>query len=254
LKKMKRLIQKLAPGTRLHRPVIWLGLALFLNGCSSNPIERIKRDLDQYPEYSITLQDMNREGNFFFDHYHQYKIVYGQATEGTEDLSYFDQILDWEKVDEQLYEKYRSFLGMVLVSKGRDGKVADVQYPPGYQYVGDDRYGRWRTGSGGRSFWEFYGQYAFMSHMFSAFQRPIYRTDWDSYNDYRSRGRPYYGTNNQYGTKGEYTRTANPTFFQRQQARAQARQQSFSQKVQQRAGRSSMSSTRSRSSSRSGGK
>ncbi len=251
---MKEIIEKLEPKGRFRRPVAWLSLALLLSGCSRNPLERIKRDLAQYPEYSITLQDMNTEGNFFTDYYHQYKIVFGQATEGTEDLSFFDQVLDWEKVDEQIYEKYRSFLGMVLVSKSPDGKVADVQYPPGYQYVGNTRYGSWRNDNRGNSFWEFYGKYTFMSHMFSSFQRPIYRSDWNSYSNYRSRGQPYFGTNKQYGTQGEYTRASNPTFFKRQQARAQARQASFAQKVRQRAARSSMSGTRSRSSGRSGGK
>ncbi len=53
----------------------------------------------------------------------------------------------------KVYRRYEPYLGMVILSKGENGEVADSQFPPGYQYVGNERYGRWRTGSSGGSFW-----------------------------------------------------------------------------------------------------
>ena len=82
---------------------------------------------------------------------------------------------------------------MVVLSKGPDGTVDRDEHPPGYQQVGDERYGQWRDDGGGRSFWEFYGQYALLSNLIGGFGRPIYRDDWDGYRDARGRGQTYYG-------------------------------------------------------------
>ena len=232
----------------LARNSLWGLLGLLLLACgSASSLERVKRDLSRYPEYSIILEDMREEGNFFKDYYHRYKVVYGQKASSGDELEYQNELTNWYKIDKKEYDKYANNLGMVLVSKSKDGQVSDVQQPPGYQYVGDQRYGQWRRDSGGNSFWEFYGKYAFFSHMFGMFSRPIYRNDWDSYRNYRSSGRPYYGNNRQYGTNGTYTKRTNKTFFERRQQRDAARKARFSQRVQQRTRRSNMSGARRRS-------
>ncbi|MCG8604027.1 hypothetical protein MJD09_03380 [bacterium] len=232
----------------LTKKCLWGLLALLLLACgSASSLERVKRDLNRYPEYSIILEDMREEGNFFKDYYHRYKVVYGQKAKSGDELEYQNELTDWYKVDKKEYEKYANNLGMVLVSKSKDGKISDVAQPPGYQYVGDQRYGQWRRDSGGNSFWEFYGKYAFFSHMFGMFSRPIYRNDWDNYSDYRSRGRPYYGNNRQYGTNGTHTKRTHKTFHDRQLRKDAARKARFSQRVQQRTRRSNMSGARSRS-------
>ncbi len=228
--------------------ILWLFLALFVVSCAaSSPLGKVKSQLNKYPEYSIMLEDMKEEGNFFKDYYHRYKIVYGEKSGGSEELEYQNEITDWYKVKKKEFQKYFNNLGMVLVSKGKDGKIDDVQHPPGYQYVGDQRYGTWKQDSSGNSFWEFYGKYAFFSHMFGMFSRPIYRSDWGSYRDSRSQGRPYYGSNRQYGTTGEYTKRTNKTFFDRRQQKELARKSRFTERVKQRARRSKMSGARSRS-------
>ncbi len=227
----------------------WLVLLpLLVLACgASSPVDRIKSDLKQFPEYSVILEDMREDGNFFKDYYHRYKIVYGQKSSGVEELEYQSSITNWYKISKKEYKKYANNLGMVLASKSKDGQVSDVQHPPGYNYVGDQRYGQWRRDDRGGSFWEFYGKYAFFSHMFGMFSRPIYRNDWNSYRDYRSQGRPYYGNNRQYGTNGSYTKRTNKTFFERRKQREQVRKTRFSQRVRQRARRSRMSGMRSRS-------
>lgn len=259
--------------------VLLLLMVAGASGCSTSttPLERLKRELAKYPEFSILLEDMKEEGNFFKEYFHRYKIVraeapaagspagsaenrkhapdrlvavkavQGQDEGGEPDLTYRTEITDWYEVSAEEYEKDANYLGMVLVSKSRDGKVADAPAPPGYQYVGNPRYGRWRAGSNGNSFWEFYGKYAFFSHMFGMFNRPIYRSDWNSYRVNSSRGVPYFGRNNQYGTHGTNTKYTNRSFFQRQQARTRARQSRFSDRVRSRVGRSRSSGVRSRS-------
>ena len=196
-------------------------------GCATEtPLDRLQRGLEPFPEYSITLQDMRADG-----YYHQYGVVVGEAQAGSEDLVFRDSILDWQKVGRRVYEQYQPHLGMVILSKGSDGIVDQNQHPPGYQQVGNERYGQWRDEGGGRSFWVFYGQYALLSHMIGGFGRPIYRNDWDGYRSARNRGQTYYGPGGAYGTNGSVTRQTNPGFFRRQQTRQAASSRSCGERV-----------------------
>lgn len=214
---------------------------------ASTPLERLKSELSRYPEYSILLEDMKEEGNFFKDYFHRYKLVYAEETGIPDSLVYQSEITDWYKVSKKDYEKYVNYLGMVVASKTRDGQVLTTASPPGYQYVGDPRYGQWRRDASGNSFWEFYGKWAFLSHMFGMFNRPIYRNEWDEYRRYSSQGRPYFGRNREYGTTGRYTQQTHKSFFERRQQREAARKARFSEKVKQRVRRSRMSGVRRRS-------
>ena len=195
-------------------------------GPTETPLDRLRAQLEQYPEYSVTLQDMREDG-----YYHQYGVVIGEPQAGSEDLVYRDSILDWQKVGRRTYQQYQPHLGMVILSKGADGIVDRDQHPPGYQQVGNERYGQWRNDGGGQSFWVFYGQYAMLSHMIGGFSRPIYRNDWNGYQTARGRGQTYYGAGGAYGTNGSVTRQTNPNFFRRQQTRQAARSRSFGQRV-----------------------
>ena len=222
-------------------------LAVIAAACGrSTVVEKLQDDLEAYPEYSIILEDMKEEGTFFNDYYHKYKTIYGEKADG-DSLAYRTEITDWQKVRDKEYDKLAPYLGMVVASKSPDGEVSDTPQPPGYQYVGDSRYGQWRTDSHGNSFWEFYGKFALMSHLFGMMGGPVYRNDYNDYRRYRNSGRPYYGKNNSYGTNGTLTKKTNPTFFQRKQATEAARKQSFSNRVKQRTRRSNMSGVRSRS-------
>lgn len=223
-------------------------LSLMISACGKvSEVGIIQRQLDRYPQYSIILEDMKEEGNFFTDYYQKYKIVYADKVAGSDSLAFYTDITEWRRVTEKEYQKYAPYLGMVLASKGADGRVSNEQYPPGYQYVGNPQYGQWRTDSNGNSFWEFYGKFAFMNAMFNLLAGPVYRNDWDSYRGYRGSGRPYFGPNQKYGTDGSYTKQTKPTFYQRRQGRELAQKQSFSNKVKQRTRRSRMSGFRSRS-------
>ncbi len=210
--------------------VALMAAVLVVAACNSQtPLERLERQLEEFPEYSVTLQDMRADG-----YWHQYGVVAGQSQAGSEDLVYRDSILDFQKVGRRTYARYQPHLGMVILSKGPDGVVdKQNQHPPGYQQVGNERYGRWSDRGGGQSFWVFYGQYALLSHMIGGFNRPIYRNDWNGYRDARGRGQTY-TANGVYGTNGSGTRTTNPNFFRRQDNRQAARSRSFSQRVNSR--------------------
>lgn len=221
------------------RLCLFLALVWFLMpGCSSepdNPLTEISQALKGVPNYSVILADMNEEGNFIKSYYHKYQIVTPEKTADT----------DWKPVSKKLYEQYLPFLGMTIFSK-KDGVETADSSPPGYNYVGDKRYGEWRNDSSGNSFWVFYGQYALLSHLLGG--GPIYRRDYDTYRTNRSQGRPYYGPEKQYGTAGSLTKKQKPDFYSRRMSKQQKSSSSFGSKVDNRIGRT-RSSTRSRSSS-----
>lgn len=229
---------------------------LALMGCAAvaDPLEALARDLEQYPEYTVILNDYRQEGNFFSTYYQQYKVVVGEGSGG--DLSYREEIRDFVPVPQRLYERLEPYLGMAILSKSADGSVTDTPFPPGYQYVGNPQYGSWVRDNDGNEFWQFAGQYLLLSTIFNAFDGPrrVYRDDWGGYTTARRSGAPYFGTGNRYGTSGTLTRQTNPTFFERQQARQAASRQSFSNRVGSRIGRSSGSSYRGGSSFSFGGK
>ncbi len=213
------------------RWIVWIGLSLVVVGCvAGDPLERLQGELDRYPEYSVILADMREEGTFSTEYWHQYRVTTGESEEGSDDLVYAENIRDLERVDRGTFARYQPYLGMVILSKGTDGNVDHDQHPPGYQYVGNERYGQWRGDGRGGSFWEFYGRYALISHMIGGFGRPIYRNDWNSYRDFRGRGRPYFGSGT-YGTNGTVTRQSNPNFFRRQESRQRVRTQGFADRV-----------------------
>ncbi len=221
---------------------------LFFSGCASkaDPVEKFRKGLARYPEYSVVFSDMKDEGNFFKNFFHKYKVVTGRMEKGKEEMIIESAETDWIKVSESAYRRYENFLGMTLLSKDRSGKITDVAQPPGYQYVGDSRYGRWRTDQRGNSFWEFYGKYMFMRSLFGMATGSIFRRDYDNYVGYRRSNRPYYGPSREYGTYGDNTKRTNRSFFERRKKRELAKKTRFRERVQRRVGRSRTSPFRSR--------
>ncbi len=216
-----------------------------------NPVDNIVRDMPTGTVFSIILYDMNVEGNFSERFYHQYRIIEEKEPGKPE-----ERTTDWMEVGERYFKQHQDDMGMTLASRGEDGELVKSVSPPGYNnYVGNEKYGQWRTHRDGYSFWEFYGQYAFMSAMFNTFAYPVRRS---YYNDYRGnyygRGRSYYGPrasngSSYYGTNSNYNRNSRRTSSTWSQNRS-----NFKNRVNRRTERSSTSrssnSRTSRSSSR----
>ena len=151
--------------------------------------------------FSIILHDMDYDDGT--DKYkHQYQIVKEQPDTVT------SEITQWYDVTDIEFNKNIENMGMEIASK-KDGVVKKVAAPPGYSNsVGNEKYGQWKTRSDGTSFWEFYGQYMFISSMFNMMSYPVSRGYYDDYGrSYRS-GRSYYGPSSggksMYGTNSSY--------------------------------------------------
>jgi hypothetical protein len=254
---------------RSYGKLLIVFLAAGLVACSTtskrdNPLNEFQRSYAPYDEYTVVLDDMRVEGNFFKEYQHRYKVLHSQLKAGTTDQEFVEANIDWRPVPQRFFQQLERYLGMVILSKGADGKVDKASYyPPAYHYVGNSRYGSWQRNSSGTSFWAFYGGYRLLGDVFGSSRRPVYQNDYNSYRTHRSSNRPYFGPTNAtggptYGTRGSYTKQSRPSFYKRQQVRQAAGKRSFGERVKSRSsssnrtGRSQMSSTRSRSSSRGG--
>jgi hypothetical protein len=159
---------------------------------------KLSQDLqDMSVSVDRILVDMKVSG---VKYYHKYKIVRNGKASTTE----------WQAVSATFYRLHKGNLGMTIYSKPEgqmDEDAVRIATPPGYNYVGNSRYGQWRY-RGSRSYWEFYGQYRFMQDVFwgPSYYRPIYRRSWTSYRHNLRRGQPYYGKTKQYGSAGSTTK------------------------------------------------
>ena len=216
-------------------------LTLGLGGCGGGPGEplpELLRALKDVPTFSIVLEDMKEEGTFSTEYFQKFRILLPRKTsEGSPEPALKSQITDWRQVPQNWYQRTAQFLGLTIYSRS-DGKPNQQAGPPGYEYVGNPQYGRWRQDSGGSRIWEFFAGYAMMNMLLG--NRPIYYRD---YQDYRGMGnRPYYGPmgrggRRSYGTQGSMTQKQKPNFYQRRMARQASQQRSFSQRVSNRIGR-----------------
>lgn len=219
--------------------------ALVAVGCGGqrDPVADLVRDLERHPEYSLMVDDLRVESGFFPEYYIRFETLTasGQRTATGDTLVYERRKTDWVQVPEQVFGRYENYLGMVVAARTLDGaRTGQGQaHPPGYQYVGNPRYGHW--GSGG--FWQFYGQYAFMRTMLGGWN--IGRADYGDYRRSNERGRPYYGPvkdgKTTFGTRGTATQAARPTFYQRHKQRLASGGRGFSTRTTRRTGRSTSS-------------
>ena len=117
---------------------------------------------------------------------------------------------DWIPVTPADFKKHEPNLGMTIYSKPACTLPEDANRlaaPPGYNYVGNERYGQWED-RGGSRVWVFYGRYALMRDLFwgPGRYRPVRRAYYDSWRTNYRAGRPWYGPTKQYGTRGSATR------------------------------------------------
>lgn len=225
--------------------ILWALLVPFLfiscgDSYVNSPVDDLIKKMDKEKDFTIILYDMDIEGSWSKDYKHRYKII----TNGEDSLPK-EKITEWYPVDEEFFDMHSKDMGMEIASKV-DGKISKETAPPGYSnYVGNERYGNWRTDSSGNSFWEFYGRYAMISNMMGLMSGPLYRSHYYDYHSNYRGVRPYYGTGTHtYGTFSPAAKKANPNFHQRMTSNS-----SFKSKVQSSVSRSS-SARASRSGSR----
>jgi hypothetical protein len=218
-----------------------LALLIGLTGCGggvAEPLPELIRMVKDEPTFSIILDDMKDEGTFSTQYFQKFRVLVPQKSDDkSTQPAVKTHATDWVEVPEAWYKRNMMFLGMTIYSR-TDGKASQQAGPPGYEYVGNPKYGRWRQDSSGNRMWEFFAGYAMMNMLLG--NRPVYYRD---YQDYRGYGnRPYFGRSTgagkyNYGTNGTVTRKQKPTFYTRRMNRQASQKSTFSQRVNSRIGR-----------------
>lgn len=211
--------------------IIIVGIIFLIFGfvkCSSNgnksytqnPIDELIKENIEQKTFSIILYDMDvKEDGWSNSYLHKYMLILEK------DSTPYNTYTDWKEVSQAFFNKHLNDLGMELASKDSTGKVVKGASPAGYNnYIGNEKYGEWKTNSNGQSFWSFYGKYMFLSSVFNMATRPVYHSYYSDYrSNYYGRGTSYYGPNvggsTYYGTNSNYTKQTRPDFFERKKAK-----------------------------------
>ena len=196
---------------------------VFFTSCSSDkkqvyeksPVDQLIVDYNAYPDYTIILSDMDQSGNEIYKH--RYTIITEELSKKHKDSTIFNtKQTDWKPVSVDFFNRHLDDLGMAIVTR-TNGTLSKVPAPAGYtNYVGNSKYGEWKTNNSGDSFWSFYGKYAMLSAVFRTFNGGYgyggyHRSSWNSYDrNYRGR-QPYYGTTSSGGTQFGSRSTTNNT-------------------------------------------
>lgn len=188
---------------------------------SIEPTELIKESIPTN-DFSIVLDDMKitEEANLI-NHLHKYKVL------EVKDDSLHVISKGWESVSKDFFKNHQNDLGMEIVSR-HNGKLSNIAQPIGFGWaIGNENHGeweevssdstkanskthrRWRTHSTSPFFWYWLGT-----------RRSTYRSDYNGYNSYNSKGQSYYGKNNttnaySYGTRSDYQKETRSSFFSR---------------------------------------
>ncbi|RZT00002.1 hypothetical protein [Aquimarina brevivitae] len=209
----------------------FLVILVMFSSCFSNSNERRayqKTPLDniitQYidePNFSVILADMDYD-EAKKEYRHKYRILIEKPklkvdmnVQGNDTVQAKDVIVkntEWKKVSDIFFDDHINDLGMTILSK-KNGVLDKKSAPAGYDnYVGNERYGSWRTHSSGGSFWVFYGQYRFLSDLFYGPSYTYYRSDYRDYNRNYRGSRSFYGSGDRtFGTNSDKT-TKNTTW------------------------------------------
>ena len=210
-------------------------LMILVTSCSEERKKYIKSPLDiiittyiDTQNYSVVLADMDYKEDSD-KYFHKYKIILEKpntATESKED-DFEVKLTEWKEVSPITFEEHQKDLGMTVLSK-KDGVLDKKATPAGYNnYVGNDKYGSWKTQSNGTSFWAFYGQYHFMSSLFYGSRHRYYRSDYSYYRTNHYGRSSYYGKTNTFGTSNYQSKnwSSKPTSF-KENARSRANRSS----------------------------
>lgn len=150
---------------------------------SPSALEKLEEEYKNTPVYSIILEDLKTENDAFFI---KCSLVVPLPHEGTA----MEITKKWAETTKQEYEMVEPYKGLTIVTK-KNGETVYAANPPGYEYVGDPRYGRWENREGMSPVWVWLAGYAVWNSTRSQ------HISFDSYQQYqhaKNNHTPYFGT------------------------------------------------------------
>lgn len=190
-------------------------------------------ELDDHVD--LILVDMKEERGRFF---HKYKRIRGRKVKTT----------PWKPVNAAYFRMHEDHLGMALYAKPKGtfhtGAIT-LASPPGYAYVGNDEYGKWKGDDTDKK-WKFHPKYSYMVPLFfGAGLAAVTYVGYRSYRKHRMRRMVWFGLAGAiwYGTRSKRMRRRHKHFYKRRGHKIRLRRARRS--GSRRTGRSGRSSRRS---------
>lgn len=186
--------------------ILYLGLAKTLSpselGVHYLQNEKGFAKLSDNENSSFILIDTHVTGFLIKTYYQKYRVI--SDYENIEDLIV--------RTSKEFARRNMENIGLSLFRRG-DGKEEFNPLPPGSLYIGDPEYGYWKKNRDGKMEWRFNKSFKNLPNYLGWGE---FRPDEEFYKEMKLRtnaGQPYYGPNNEFGTKGKVTRAAFPHFF-----------------------------------------
>ncbi len=147
---------------------------------------------------SLILIDAFDAGFLIKTYYLKFKIIHGFKRSETLVV----------RTNKKFYRANKDNIGMSLFRRyERDNLESMTPLPPGSIYVGDPAFGAWRYHDSGQRRWYFHRAYR---HFSRQFYWDTYRPNYEFYEKLKIHAKnetPFYGLNNEFGTKGSITKS-----------------------------------------------
>ncbi|MCH2225517.1 MAG: hypothetical protein MK066_12170 [Crocinitomicaceae bacterium] len=212
--------------TALKISFTFAGLLIFLIRCGGtpipkNPIVELVKDQPNGQVYTVTLTDMDIQGN---QYQHKYKIF--ENAGGKVNIRTTDLI----NVSDDFFHLHENDLGMEVRSRNKDGKINNLITPPGFtNFIGNPEMGTWQdryvdtinvTSYTDSTFWVFNDEYRYLENELGLEGLNITRKEHENFQSLYLYNRPYYGEktapdSTKYGTRSRHWIHIYPGFYSR---------------------------------------
>ncbi len=202
-------------------------LVLVVAGCGGttlppNPINALMDKLADEDGYTITLDDMDLNGD---EYTHRYKI-YTIDQDSKVTISYSPRVV----VSEDFFFLHEDDMGMELVSKTPEGVINSLISPPGFtNFIGNDNFGVWNEvyvdtmnviSYDDSTFWKFTGANSNMAEELGIEGLNISLGEYKTFQESYYLNRPFYGPkmapdSTKYGTRSPHRVRYFPGFYRR---------------------------------------
>lgn len=155
---------------------------------------------------TMILIDIHSTGFVIKTYYHKYKIIYGFQ-------SYEELIV---RTSKQFSQKYKDFIGMSVFRRSRDNNQVDfTPLPPGSIFIGNKSFGNWVKKGKEQKKWKFFRVYRQIPQYLGWNEFTPTLTTYEQIKAHQNQKKPFYGSNDEFGTKGSISQKAFPKYFER---------------------------------------
>lgn len=155
---------------------------------------------------SLILMDIHSTGFIIKTFYHKYKIVYGFQ-------SYEELIV---RTSKKFSESNSKFIGMSVFRRFDEKGIENfTPLPPGSIFIGNKNFGNWIKRGKDKKKWKFFRVYRQLPEYLGWKDfKPSQKTH-EIIINHMENGKPFFGSNDEFGTNGSITKEVFPSYFER---------------------------------------